>query len=130
MTVRLFILLVLFVVCGTARLKAETAERMASACKTVDEASVIDDDHIALTLTFDTGVCWGAFSALQMAFNAVDTAHSNTPVFYVCSAGKGSSRSQWIKIFLAYTKRHPERLNEDFFYVARDALKEVFPCNK
>jgi hypothetical protein len=126
---RLLTVLIILVACTTVHLKAETAERMVSACRSIDDGTVIDDDHISFVKTFDSGLCWGAFASMQTAFNTVDTAHSDTPPFYVCLPS-GTSRSQLIKFFVAFMKRHPERLNEDFFFAVRDALKEVFPCKK
>src|ERR1700722_6548286 len=105
---------------------AETAERMLSACKGVSEAKMTDDDHVQLPEDMDTGMCWGAFSVIDTAFRLADVikpATSTTPALIrpplkACFAGKKISRTQEVAIFVDYAKRNPQRLHEDFFFVA------------
>jgi len=102
---------------------SETTERMVSACKGVVEATQLGDKTIKLPQDFDTGLCWGAFAALQYAINI----YTQEMMFGVCAPEK-STRSQLIAIFVEYAKKHPERYHEDSFLVAINALHDVFPC--
>ena len=107
----------------------ESAEEMASACRTVAAAKV-SATGVALPTDFDSGLCWGAFAALQKAINIVASAspRPNVPFLGIC-APETSTRTQLILIFEEFSRRHPERLNADFFFVALDALREAFPCS-
>ena len=122
-------LLVVIMLCLPGMLLAESAERMLSACKDIAEAKMTDDQHIVLKQDMDTGLCWGAFSILQTVLRIVSAPPNRRVIFGVC-APEGSTRSQYVKIFVEYATKNPRRLHEDFFFVARDALRETFPCQE
>jgi hypothetical protein len=110
-------------------IRAQSAEEMASDCKDIVEAKVADGDTgIYVSHTFETGVCWGAFGTLQTAITVVPRSFPKDPPLLEVCASKGSTETQLVKIFMAYTGRHPEKLNQDFFFVAIAAFKEAFPC--
>ncbi len=109
----------------------DTAERIVSACKVVANARLGDDGSVALPKTsyddgFDAGMCLGAFSVLDMALRIASDPPNRKLLFGVCIGEV--TWSQEVKIFLEYANRNPKRLNEDFFFVGRDALKAAFPC--
>lgn len=117
--------------------RAETAEEMASNCKEIVQAKVLDegDRGVALSVPtdFSSGICWGAFLSFQSAITSYGYGYSDgkrdsspTPFFGACAVK--ASTSQLVKVFVHYTDGHPERLNEDFFVVAVDAAQEAFPC--
>lgn len=115
---------------------AETAERMLSARKGVSEAKWTDDVYIDLPVDMDTGMCWGSFSVLDTVFRLADVIKPATPtspavihpVLKVCFAEKHISLTQEVAIFMECAKHNPQQLHEDFFFVARDALRAAFPC--
>ena len=108
---------------------AQSAEEMASNCKGVAEARIIESG-VAIPQNFQNGVCWGAFGTLLTAISIVPKSFpKDGPVLGVC-APENSTQSELIKIFMAYTTRHPEQLHKDYFFVALAALREVFPCPK
>jgi hypothetical protein len=126
---------------------AETAEIMLSSCEGVVDAQVTEQG-IALPTDFETGKCWGAFSVLETVSGILEklpsdydlsrapndclVADKQTALIYRSILGlnipQGVSRKQVITIFVNYAKRHPEKLHADFFLVARDAIREAFPC--
>jgi len=109
--------------------RAQSAEEMASNCKGVAEARIVESG-VVLPQNFPSGVCWGSFGALQTATTVVPKSFpKDPPVLGVCGP-EDTTRSQLVKIFMAYTARHPEELHKDYFFVALAALREVFPCPK
>jgi hypothetical protein len=54
---------------------------------------------------------------------------SRGPVFGVCAPSE-STRTQLIAIFVDYVKRNPKTMSDKFFFTARAALTEAFPCAK
>ena len=102
---------------------------MLSACQGVVDAKLLTDDRIAFDRDFDTGLCWGAFSVINIVTDVASDPPNRYSIFGVC-APKGVSRSQSVRIFAEYANRNLQRLHEEFFWVARDALREVFPCPK
>ncbi|MGA3081415.1 MAG: Rap1a/Tai family immunity protein [Terracidiphilus sp.] len=108
---------------------SQSAEEMVSNCKWISESKV-SADQIEIPTDFHSGVCWGAFGTLQTAITVVPYSFPKEgPLLGVCAPEK-STESQLIRIFIAYTERHPEQLHKDYFFVAIAALKEVFPCPK
>lgn len=110
----------------TSSLYAETAEEMVSACKLISEASV-SSGQVELPTDFRSGLCWGAFASIQEIVTWIP-AKDSKPLLGVC-APSTSTRTQLIQIFLAYSKLHPEKVNQDFTIVALDALANAFPCS-
>jgi hypothetical protein len=123
--VNAWLLLCVGFLCLNANCKAETAEEMLSACRPVANAKVTIGG-IAMTRDFDSGVCWGAFGAIQSWIFIVGE-HHNEPMFHIC-APFGGSRSQLVAVFVRYIEKHPEKYGDDFGSVALDSLAESFPC--
>ena len=113
--IRIFVLALLLF--WPAIASAESAEEMRSACRTTAEAKV-SEDRVNLSQTFSTGLCWGAFAALQKATRVVDTSRRPQVAFFGVCAPDESTRTQLISVFVEYVRVHPERLHEDFFFVA------------
>jgi hypothetical protein len=123
------LLLVIGFVCAAPFAFSQSAEEMASNCKGIVDAKIVND-QIAVPSDFQSGVCWGAFGTIQTIVTIVPRSFpQNGPLFEVCLPHEGT-RSQLIRIFMAYTERHPERLHEDYFFIATTALKQAFPCGK
>lgn len=107
---------------------SQTAEEMASNCAKLPEAE-ISNGQVSVPGDFKSGLCWGAFSAFQIATHYADGAGTSQfkPLFKICYPD-GVTTSQLIKIFLAFVERHPEQYHKEFFQVALNANKEAFPC--
>jgi hypothetical protein len=103
---------------------AESTTEMLSSCREVAEAPV-KGDKIAMTETFQTGWCWGSFGVVQKIIVRADS--TGRPFFRICAPPE-STRSQLIAVFVEYARRNPQRLHEDFFDVALEALRGAFPC--
>ena len=86
--------------------QADTAEEMVSACQKMKDAKV-SAGTVKFHSDFDSGVCWGASAAFQKVITF--EAGNGTLLLGVC-APEEARRKQYIKRFLAYAKRHPERL--------------------
>ena len=111
---------------GTKICGAETAEEMVSACHFILDAKV-SNNEVDVPNDSESGLCWGAFLVLQKVI--VIAAHGEKIPFLRVCAPADSTRTQLIAVFVEYAKRHPERYNEDFFFVAIDAERASFPCN-
>lgn len=103
---------------------AESTQEMLSACRSIAKAKV-SADNVNLPQDFSTGECWGAFIVVQKVIVLID--ETNIPIHRVC-APANSTRAQLISIFVDYAEKNPQRLHEDFFYVAIDSLRMAFPC--
>jgi len=111
--------------CIAPTIRAQTAEEMASNCKEVVQAPVINGQITFKTPEFETGFCWGAFTSLHQA--AYATCSDDKPVFRICFPNTAST-SEAVKVFLAYLDKHPEKLHEDYFLIAVIANQAAFPC--
>jgi hypothetical protein len=116
---------------------AEIAEEMASNCREIVQAKVLNEGDkgtaVAIPSDLSSGICWGAFLSFQSAIMVVgneypDGTHSPTPRPFFAACAADASTSQLIKIFVHYIDEHPERLNQDFFFVAIVATQKAFPC--
>jgi len=105
---------------------SQSAEEMVSNCKGIAEAKV-SGDQVVVPSNLESGICWGAFASFDAAMHYVG--ENNRPFFGVCEPSE-STRSQMIKIFIAYAERHPDSYHKDFFLVALLAGRETFPCRK
>jgi len=107
-------------------MQAQTTEEMVSKCRAVTEAK-IQGNALEFVQDFDSGVCWGGFGTLQTIGRFVT---DEKRILNVGCPPANSTLSQFITIFVAYARKHPERLHEDFVFVAMAALREAFPCQK
>jgi Ssp1 endopeptidase immunity protein Rap1a len=100
----------------------ESAQELLSACRPIAKADV-RGGHVFFSPTFQptfqTGQCWGTFSAIQKVIFYVDIG--------VCAPPE-STLSQLVAVFVSYAEKHPQRLHEAFFDVALNSLQEAFPC--
>jgi Ssp1 endopeptidase immunity protein Rap1a len=103
---------------------AETALEMQSECASFRSAN-LRGNMVEFDQTFDTGVCWGAFAAIQAA--TVTTGANNDRLLGVCPSPE-STRVEFIKIFLRRVDEHPEVGHLNFWPVALNALIAAFPC--
>jgi hypothetical protein len=107
---------------------AETAEEMASACREISNAAVSNSEGKAMAKfrqTWDTGLCWGAFSAITGVSRLVD--EQGVPVLPMCLP-EASTRTQIVTVFVSYVRNHPEQGHLPYHHVAVNALAEAFPC--
>ena len=117
--------LTVFILLTAVAAFAESAEVMLSACRPIIKAK-INEEVVTLPENSQVGMCWGAFSVIQKVITQADY-KSKKKVYGVCAPPK-STRTQLITIFVNYAEKNPQRLHEDFFYVAMDSLKESFKC--
>ena len=104
---------------------ADSTQVMLSACKSITSAK-ITDEMVMLPEDLQSGRCWGAFGIIQEVIGHVDS--KSRRHFYGVCAPPESRRSQLIAIFVNYAEKNPQRLHEDFFWVAIDSLKASFKC--
>lgn len=104
--------------------QAQSTQEMLSFCRAVS-ASKTTSEGVALPRDFESGVCWGAFAAIQAVI--VRARPGEQPFLLVCAPPK-STRLQLIAVFVRYSEDHPNRLHEDFMDVALDSLRQAFPC--
>jgi hypothetical protein len=122
-----FVLLVFLPLGAVSLAFADSTGEMLSSCKKVAEGKV-ENGQAVFQPDFDTGKCWGAFASLQVVTNII-VPPGKQPTFGICGP-KGSTRTQDIAIFIEYAQRNPQRLHENFVFVALDALRLAFPCHK
>lgn len=101
-----------------------SAERWMSLCEPIANAAMDAKGNLSVDGSFKSGECFGAFEALQVLSGLQD---KGRPVLGICFP-PASLRTQQVRIFVEYAKRHPERSAEPFAYVAVAALSEAFPC--
>jgi hypothetical protein len=106
-------------------LALQSTEELLSVCRVIASAP-ISEDHVQFQQTFETGECWGAFLTIQTVIAIVDY-KTHVPYFHVCPPSNGTA-TQLISIFVQYAQTHPKRLNEDYFFVVLDSLRDAFPC--
>ena len=124
-TIIRFFLSILFIFCSSLAF-ADTAGQMLSACRPIARANIsVGKGKVTLPYTFETGKCWGAFTAIQNGLERVDD--RMLLIYNICPPAE-STRSQLIAIFVDYAEKNPQRLQEDFFDVFIDALRKAFPC--
>ena len=105
--------------------RGEPAREMVGKCRLTVASLQVEAEHVMLPNTESAGWCWGAFEVLQRLIVYSD--QSNQHLFRICAPPE-STRVQIINIFLAYAKRHPEQLDQEFTDVALDSLIKSFPC--
>jgi hypothetical protein len=118
------LLVAFYLFLASLHVHAQTAEEMASNCRKVADATV-SNGEIDVPADFQSGICWGAFTSFQKATHIVG--YDNKPILGICYTAHVTT-SQDVKVFLAYVDRHPEKLNQDYFWVAMAAAREAFPC--
>ncbi len=111
--------------CGVCLICAQSAGEMVSACGRI--ASLKAKERLTiLPNDFESGVCWGAFAILRQSIETLNAAQRQS------SSGAclrdDLPRARLIAAFTDFVKARPERSQEDFYPVARDALKAAFPC--
>jgi hypothetical protein len=104
--------------------EAETALEMQSWCGPIVNAQVPQPDMIHFVPTYQTGLCWGSFAAIQQMSIIYN---KNVMMIEIC-APADSTRSQFIRVFYKYVSDHPESANQPFAVIAQRALTQAFPC--
>lgn len=105
---------------------AQTAREMRDYCRDVVEARHAADNEITMKLSFETGTCWGAFSAFQ-SLSRIWFKDADGVALGLCLPPQ-STRVQLVEIFSLYATEHPQTSHEDWALVAWRALHEAFPC--
>jgi hypothetical protein len=115
-------LAILLVLAGPA--DAESALQAIPSCLTVSKGLRPDGK---LYFSPDGQFCWGAFAAIQQFSRLLIADEPGKRSLDICSP-ETSSRLQMILVFLKYADSHPEVLDQEFPLIARQALREAFPC--
>jgi hypothetical protein len=114
--------------CGVAAQGGqESALEMESWCRPFLSAAVLPDGSI--TFASERGQadeCWGAFAAIQQLSDFLDS--GGKPVLAFCPP-PAVTRLELIKVYMAYSQRHPAAGHLHFTQVALAALQEAFPCS-
>ena len=106
---------------------ALSAGEVVSTCKQISVMKT-NERVTMLPRDFDSGVCWGVFGVLEQFVKTSDEAkRPPQPASGIC-VPENVARSRLIAAFSDFLKTHPERNQEEFYPVARDALKAAFPC--
>jgi hypothetical protein len=119
--------MILLLGAGLARAKGsslESAAAMQSNCRPFASAST-KGEYISAPQTFDTGICWGAFLAIQ-EFVVTPWTPEGPGILPICNAG--TDRAEMIRVFVRYVDTHPQRGGEQFTHVVLNALWEAYPC--
>lgn len=106
--------------------EAETALEMQSWCGPIVNAQVPGPVMIHFVPTYQTGLCWGSFAAIQqmsMIYN------DNGMMIEIC-APADFTRSQFIRVFYKYVSDHPKSANQPIAVIAQRALTQAFPCRR
>lgn len=119
-------ILALLLLCGSGR--TESSLEVQTSCRQLAKASGAADAKLTIARNFDNGFCWGAFAALQ-GLSASRWPDSDKPILGFCAPPE-STRIDFIRIFMRYTKAHPEETNTPFAQVALEALASAFPCSE
>jgi hypothetical protein len=96
--------------CGTADRVVSQKLPPSEAAATIEEAMVL-------------GFCVGAVSGVR-SLAAASTQNTHYPICVPENAPSG----QVLGAVVRYFNNHPERLNDDFFWIIMDALREGWPC--
>lgn len=107
--------------------EAETALEMQSWCGPIVNAQVPAPGTIHFVPTFETGLCWGSFAAIQQISKIYNDNDGTT--IEIC-APEDSTRYQFVRVFYKYVNDHPELANLPFAVVAQRALAQGFPCRR
>jgi hypothetical protein len=120
-------LLLVFTILVVARpINAEaTTQEMVSACRSITTENMANGE-VLLKQDFDTGHCWGAFEVLNKMLGLTD-AKTGKAILFPCQPDHHRA-AQLIVIFVKYADKHPEKLADDYFESALDAIGEVFSC--
>ncbi len=76
---------------------------------------------------FESGVCWGAFGALDQFIKATNAEKRLQPALRIC-VPPNTTRYRLIAAFSQFVKARPDRGPDEFYPVARDALQAAFSC--
>jgi hypothetical protein len=128
MNSRLTLAMILLLGVGIARAKEsnlESAAAMQSNCRPFASAST-KGEFISAPQTFDTGICWGAFLAIQ-EFVVTPWTPEGPGIVPICPK-TGTDRAEMIRVFIRYVDMHPQRGGEQFTHVVLNALWEAYPC--
>jgi hypothetical protein len=74
-----------------------------------------------LAEVFDEGICVGVIRSLMRASGYL------TPHLRSCLPS-GVTSGQMVRVVLAYIERRPQRMHEDFVFLAIEAAHEAWPC--
>ena len=103
-----------------------TAGEVASWCEPYRTA-VLKDHNVAVQVTADSQVCWGAFIAIQQ-FAATEFPGDRNGALHQCLP-PASDLVELIKVFLHYSDTHPEMGHWKFTDVVLKALWAAYPCS-
>jgi hypothetical protein len=122
-------LALILLVLNNAGARAETALEMSSNCRSVGNAS-ISQGKVFFPISMTTGLCWGAFAAIQDL--VAKQWHNGSMVLGFCVPPL-TTRIDLVKVFLKYSDDHPELGHEEFTDVVTSALYQAYqaqPCKK
>lgn len=112
--------------CGLAN-ASETAEEMVRYCQSViapNGGSASGTAYFAPT--FETGKCWGAFSAIQQ-MGAIRETADQSPLLGFCIPEE-LRRTDVVRAFVSYVGQNPAKASSAFSVVAVLAFRARFPC--
>ena len=115
--------------CGPAASSVDSANELLSACEGLLSSSRLEGTNISIpTADYMANQCWGYIRAFQ-DLSYIEVAGDKSTVTHACPA-EGSSELQWVRVFVAYAQKHPERLHESGASMAFDAFRSAFRCPK
>ena len=101
-------------------------------CKPVVHATPLPDGNTQSVHTHESGLCWGAFLALDALSSLHEMNDPKTSIIGICPPKVMDSTAQatvqMVRIFDAYARQHPEIQHDSFVVIALPALHSVFPC--
>ena len=110
---------------ASAAAAPESAMDMRSACqRMVDIIEGRPDRSLDGITVLDAGYCKGAFDVLLQTESMLKERLACGP------SGSRRRVEQYVRVFVRYCDRHPERLHEPWLPIALSALVEAFPCKR
>jgi Rap1a immunity proteins len=121
------ILLLIVVGCRPASSSINNANELLSACESLVRSARPNGSNIEIPTSDDVAnQCWGYVRAFQ-ELSTITMVGQPTAIISACAPAE-ADELQWVRAFIAYAQRHPERLNEPAAFLAIDAFHTVFRC--
>jgi hypothetical protein len=121
------ILLLVIAGCRPAASSIDNANELLSACEGLVRSARPNGPNIDIPISdYMANQCWGYVHAFQ-ELSKITMVGQPTAIVVAC-APAGADELQWVRAYISYAQRHPERLNEPAATLALDAFHTVFRC--
>jgi hypothetical protein len=126
--VTLFLAALVFLSSLAAPARATTAgNELVQWCEALERDIRINGEQVQIPQNPYALQCWGYMKAVQ-DFGATLEDDGNSPITGAC-APEAMTLTQLIRVFLAYSRAHPNELSDRASFVVLRALRKAFPCS-